>query len=220
MCTRNLHLLLSLLLMACVGLAACSQRPRSTADVPVVLSHTYRVSVAPFSQPISTSELIQGQIPEPQGKIEEKDLLQLDRKLQQVLTSQASKRQFVFLKAPLKKTSISYHDAAQPMALKAWLAYGRQHNCDLLLVPFVLDWHQRQGSRAGVTQSAAVHVEFFLLKIASGTVMARSVFDEKQRPLSENFLELGSFLKRRGSWVEAEDLATEGMIKAKKELGL
>ena len=209
-----------LLLFVLAGLAACSQRPRSTADVPVVLSHSYRVSVAPFSQPTSTAELIMGQIPEPQGKIEENDLLQLDHKLRQVLTGANSKRNYVFLKTPPKKTSIAYHSAAQPMALKHWLTYGQEHNCDLLLVPFVLDWHQRQGSRAGVTQSAAVHLEFFLLKISTGTVMSRSVFDEKQRPLSENFLELGSFLKRHGSWVEAEDLASEGMLKAKKELGL
>ena len=215
------HYIFSLFLLAAItALTACSQRPRSTADVPVILSHSYRVSIAPFSQPTSTAELITGQISTPQGKIEEKDLLQLDRQLRTILTSSQSKRNYTFLKTPLKKTSIAYHDAGQPMALKDWLAYGRQQNCDLLLVPFVLDWHQREGSRAGVTQSAAVHLQFFLLKIASGTVMSRSVFDEKQRPLSENFLELGSFLKRRGSWITAEDLATEGILKAKKELGL
>ena len=209
-----------LLFFILATLAACSQRPRSTADVPVVLSHNYRVSVAPFSQPTSTAELIMGQIPEPQGTIDENDLLLLDHKLRQVLTGSNSKRNYVFLKTPAKKTSIAYHSGAQPMALKHWLAYGKEHNCDLLLVPFVLDWHQRQGSRAGVTQSAAVHVEFFLLKIATGSVMSRSIFDEKQSPLSDNFLELSSFLKRHGSWIEAEDLATEGMLKAKKELGL
>jgi len=35
--------------------------------------------------------------------------------------------------------------------------------------------------------------------------------DETQRPLSENLFEIGSFIKRKGEWVAAEDLASSGL---------
>ena len=36
-------------------------------------------------------------------------------------------------------------------------------------------------------------------------------FDETQRPLSENLLKIGSFIRRKGSWLTALELASVGM---------
>ena len=100
------------------------------------------------------------------------------------------------------------------------MAYGKKQGAQLLLIPQVLDWHQREGSKAGVTESAHVRVEFFLLKVDDGSLMNRSIFEEKQVGLTENLLTVGSFFKRRGTWVTAEDLTVDGMRKAVKDLGL
>lgn len=84
----------------------------------------------------------------------------------------------------------------------------------------MLDWHQREGSKAGVTNAAHVRVEFFLLRVDEGEVASRSVYDEQQVGLADNLLNMGTFIKRRGQWVTAEQLAAEGMRKAVKDMGL
>ena len=84
----------------------------------------------------------------------------------------------------------------------------------------MLNWHQREGSRAGVTRPAHVRVEFFLINIQQGTVQERSVYDVEQSGLTSNLLEIGDFLKRKGGWATADELAREGMLKAVKDLML
>ena len=53
-----------------------------------------------------------------------------------------------------------------------------------------------------------------------GTLMNRSIFEEEQVSLTENLLTAGSFFKRKGAWVTAEELAVDGMRKAVKDMGL
>ena len=65
-----------------------------------------------------------------------------------------------------------------------------------------------------------MRVEFFLLKVGDGTLMNRSIFEEEQVSLTENLLTAGSFFKRKGAWVTAEELAVDGMRKAVKDMGL
>lgn len=213
---------LHIAVLACflVLVIGCARAPKTTAEVPRHLSMSYRVSVAPFTQPRTTSELIAGNLPEPQGVILEEDLRQLDVALRRVLSQSATKRNYRYLTTMPLTQSYAVHSGAQPAGLSTWIAYGKAHKAQVLLVPYVLHWHEREGSKAGVTHSAEVRVEFFLLNIDAGSLMARSVFDEKQRSLTENFLEIASFVKRKGAWVSATDLAVEGMQKAKNEFGL
>ena len=215
---HNLVWLVLIVILLTMSLA-CKRHPKSTADLPPILSHTYTVSVVPFTQPKSPDELILGRIPEDQGLISDNDLANLDREFKQIL-QQKKARNFHFLTIPPKKPSIDYHNAAQPRGLDRWLAYGREHKADLLLVPQVITWHEREGSAAGVTKSAWIRLEFFLLKVRSDAVMNRSFYEEEQQALADNFLKIGEFIKRKGSWVSATDLAREGMLKACKDLGL
>ncbi|WP_374288790.1 hypothetical protein [Desulfovibrio desulfuricans] len=207
---------LCLLVIAC----ACSRRPTSTADVPRVISPSYVISVAPFTQPINTSQLITGHIPENQGRIADEMLPSLDRRLQSVLTAD-TKRQYKFINAiDLPRDLTRFHSSEQPQALPLWIAYGKKQGAQLLLVPQVLDWHEREGSTAGVTEPAHVRVEFFLINIANGYVMSRSVFEERQEGLADNLLNVGTFFKRHGQWVTAEELSVDGMHKAVKDMNL
>ena len=207
---------LCLLMIAC----ACSRRPSSTADVPRVISPSYVISVAPFTQPINASQLIMWRIPEDQGRVPEDMLTSLDMQLRRTLTTETN-RQYKFISMrTLPKDLTTFHSSEQPQALPRWIEYGKKQGAQVLLIPQVLDWHEREGSTAGVTQSAHVRIEFFLLRVDTGSIMDRSVFEEKQLGLSENLLNMGSFLKRKGQWVTAEDLSVESMRKAVKDLGL
>ncbi|WP_296305889.1 hypothetical protein [uncultured Desulfovibrio sp.] len=209
-----------LALCLALALAACTKKPRSTADIPRSLSPSYSIAVAPFTQPITTSQLIMGQLPKDQGRIAPEMLPALDMTLRDVLLTE-TKRQYTFIPRHAQlPDKMRYHDSNQPQALPAWVAFAKTLKTDLLLVPQVLNWHQREGSRAGVTRPAHVRVEFFLINIQQGTVQERSVYDVEQSGLTSNLLEIGDFLKRKGGWATADELAREGMLKAVKDLML
>lgn len=219
---RSRFITLTTLLVLCLALAltACARKPRSTADVPRTLSQTYRIAVAPFSQPTSTSQLIMGYLPEPQGRIAPDLLAAMDRTMRDVLLTQ-TKRQYLFI-PPGKNLpdKMRFHTSNQPQALPHWISFARTLDADLLIIPQILDWHQREGSRAGVTRAAHVRCEFFLLNIKQGAVTARSVYDVEQSGLTSNLLEIGDFFKRKGGWATAEELAREAMLKAVKDFTL
>lgn len=199
-------------------MAACVRKPQSTADVPRLVSERHRIAVAPFSQPLTPSQLFTGQLPIPQGKIPPDELKTLDRDLREVLYK-SGRRQFDFL--PLDAMAMFQGKiGAQPAALDFWLSYGEQKKLDYLLVPQVLNWEERQGSEAGVTSSASVRLEFFLLAIPQKTLVGRSIYEEKQVGLIDNMLKVGEFIKRKGQWVDANTLAIEAMEQAVGDLGL
>ena len=119
---------LCLMLIAC----ACSRRPTSTADVPRVISPSYVISVAPFTQPINASQLITGRIPDNQGRIADEQLPSLDRRFRNVLTTD-SKRQFKYIDTiDLPRDLTRFHSSEQPQALPLWIAYGKKQGAQLL----------------------------------------------------------------------------------------
>jgi hypothetical protein len=62
-----------------------------------------------------------------------------------------------------------------------------------------------------VVSPASVAFDLHLIDVDSGEIIWTGNFDQTQRPLSENILELGSFFKRGASWVTAEELAKGGL---------
>ena len=51
-------------------------------------------------------------------------------------------------------------------------------------------------------------------------MVQRAHYAETQEALTNNLLGIGEFFKRKGKWVTAETLCSEGMDKAILELGL
>jgi hypothetical protein len=91
---------------------------------------------------------------------------------------------------------------------------------DYLLVPQLLYWQERDGSEVAVREPAAVVLDLFLVDVNAGTIAARYHFDEEQLSLTENMLEADKFVKRKGKWITATELAREGISRGVKELGL
>ncbi|GFH62787.1 MAG: conserved hypothetical protein [Candidatus Desulfovibrio kirbyi] len=211
---------LLLLIVLCLPLGCKSARP--TSEAPRGVATGYTITVAPFTQPVTTSQLITGIIPEHQGRIPVDMLASLDIKLRELLAGD-QKHRYSFAwptrQHPLQDIT-RFHNSEQPQALPLWVAYGKKLGADALLIPQVIDWRERQGSSAGVTESAQVRVEFFLLKVSDATIVNRSIFEEKQMGLADNLLTVGNFLKRHGTWVTASELAADGMAKAIKDMNL
>ena len=208
--------LLSLLVLT----GGCNRKPASTADVPRSLSHQYKIAVAPFTQPRDISQLIMGQLPQPQALAARDVLVAQDRQLRDVLYT-STKRSYDFLPRTRPLPDLKrLHTSERPQALPLWVEYARKTSADILLIPQVLTWRDRQGSAAGVTEPAHVRLEFFLLNIKEGNIIGHSVYEVEQQGLTENLLNVGDFFKRQGTWVTAEELAREAMSKAVKDLNL
>ena len=208
--------LLSLLVLT----GGCNRKPASTADVPRSLSHQYKIAVAPFTQPRDISQLIMGQLPQPQALAARDVLIAQDRQLRDVLYT-TTKRSYDFLPRTRPLPDLKrFHTSERPQALPLWVEYARKTSADILFIPQVLTWRDRQGSAAGVTEPAHVRLEFFLLNIKEGNIIGHSVYEVEQQGLTENLLNVGDFFKRQGKWVTAEELARKAMIKAVKDLNL
>lgn len=130
--------------------------------------------------------------------LEEFKILPLER-VEEVLTPSAKKQ---FEEKPL------------PSAIQI----GKELNVDFILVGYLFRFEERIGSRIGVTKPASVGFDVHLLRVRDGKMVWKGRFDETQRPLSENLFKIGSFLRRKASWLTAEELASVGMDEMLKRL--
>lgn len=206
---------LALVLSLAVALGACTQPKQPPLPVG-----NLKLGVAPFSQPMDTGDLFAGYMTEDLSAIEPKVMGELDILFAEVL-NQESANSFV----PVQSAAACYHQmedlfAGRQAALRKWSALGRCMGVDLLVVPQVLEYRERDGSDYGVMKPAKVVMDTYVLDVNTESLISRSRYDETQSSLSDNLLETGKFFKRGGKWVQASELAREGMEKAVRELGL
>lgn len=95
---------------------------------------------------------------------------------------------------------------------------GRELGGDFLFLGFVFRFEQRIGSSWGAEHPASVAFDLHLFRLRDGREVWRGRMDETQRPLSENLLKFGSFLRRKARWLTAEELASVGMDEMLKKL--
>ncbi len=88
---------------------------------------------------------------------------------------------------------------------------GKGLNADFILVAYLFRFEERIGSSIGVEKPASVGLDTHLFRLRDGIEVWQGRFDETQRPLSENLFKIGSFLRRKASWLTAEELASVGM---------
>jgi hypothetical protein len=74
------------------------------------------------------------------------------------------------------------------------------------------------GLKYSADTPAAVTFDLQLLDAASGRVVWWRSFDEVQQPLSENLLNLGTFIKDRGRWLTAAQLGARALDEMTAEL--
>ena len=175
-----------------------------------------KVGVVGVEQPKGTTDLLAGFIPEDRVLASDQAVATFNEELMKLLKT-TTHRSYVF---------IPKAGGADPRerngALAHWAKIGKDMGVDLLIVPQILDWRERAGSSAGVTTSAAVNMDFYLIDVREpgGALVSRSHFKEKQVGLSDNLMNFDTFLKRGAKWLTAQELAMEGMQKMIKEFGL
>jgi hypothetical protein len=97
------------------------------------------------------------------------------------------------------------------------LQLGKMLNVDYVSVGFVFRYEERVGSALGVEKPASVGFDVHLFRIRDGKMVWRGEFDETQKSLSENLLEIGTFVKGKGTWVTAEEFSKIGMERMLKK---
>lgn len=198
-----------------VVLAGCAT-PRQGPALPEV-----KLGVAEFTQPKSTAEMLAGYMADDAPRVTQKELTELDAAFIRVLGKE-TKRPYASPETYLECRNAT--PEGQPRgrigALKKWVAVGNCMKVDFLIIPHVYHLQEREGGEAGVTRPAGVVMDIFLIDVKNAVFTSRSHFDETQAALADNLLDTGKFFSRGAKWITAIELASEGMAKAVKDLGL
>jgi hypothetical protein len=88
---------------------------------------------------------------------------------------------------------------------------GRIFSADLILTGYIYRWEEREGSDYSASRPASVNFDLYLIRTIDKAILWRGQFDKTQRSLSENIFDLGTFLKGKGKWMTADELANVGL---------
>lgn len=206
------------LVLAMVMVSACADRTttREGAPLPEVT-----IGVVGATQPTGTTELLAGHIREGREMAPEGATMEFDTALMKLLREHAgASRTFKYIRTDSGDTPMQGREGGRGTALRHWLEVARDNKVELLIVPQILTWHEREGSPAGVTTPAEVDINFYLIDARDETLLQRSHFAERQQSLSSDLLRAGTFFRRGAKWVTAQELADEAVVKMIKEFGL
>lgn len=88
---------------------------------------------------------------------------------------------------------------------------------EAILIGRIFHYKDRKGGDYSVSEPSSVAFDMRIVRISDGRVLFHCEFDETQKPLLSNVLNIGSFMKRKGRWVEAEEMALKAIDDALEE---
>jgi hypothetical protein len=95
--------------------------------------------------------------------------------------------------------------------MRSFIQVGKTLNVDFIFVGCLFRFEERIGSHIGAEKPASVGFDVHLIRLKDEKMVWIGKFDETQRPLSENLLKIGAFVRRKASWLTAEELSSVGM---------
>jgi hypothetical protein len=102
--------------------------------------------------------------------------------------------------------------AAGPLAQHGLvLTAGRNLEVDAVLVGYLYRVREREGGRFAAAAPASVAYGLYLMETGQGRLIWFDEFDETQKSLDENLLAFGTFLKRRGEWISADQMVAQSL---------
>lgn len=195
--------------------AGCSKKqPPHVEQLP-----NMTLGVAEFTMPRTLGELLAGAVPANQTPVDPAVLRDLDETMQEILKEMD--RPHLSMGASYKcYTTVVRDRKFKGNALEKWVEVGRCMKADVLLVPQLLLWSEREGGPMGVESPASVIFELYLLDVRNSQLLGRYRFEETQTSLTSNLLTFGKFVNRGGKWITANQLAAEGIRAGLEDLGL
>jgi len=95
--------------------------------------------------------------------------------------------------------------------MRSFIQLGKTLDMDFIFIGILFRFEERIGSHIGAEKPASVGFDVHLIRLRDEKMVWKGKFDETQRPLSENLLKIGSFFRRKASWLTAEELSSVGM---------
>ena len=103
------------------------------------------------------------------------------------------------------KPKIYYRDIA--------IDVGRILDADTVMVGTISQYSDKGGSEWATDSPSTVSFSVDLLSTKDGSVLWGTSFTETQKPLFDNLFEIKKFVKRKGKWITADEMAKEGARK-------
>ena len=88
---------------------------------------------------------------------------------------------------------------------------GRRLNCDGVLVGHLYRFAQRVGGEYAAEKPASVAFDLAMVNVNDALVVWKNSFDQTQRGLSDDILQLDKYVQHGLRWYTAEDLARYGL---------
>lgn len=88
---------------------------------------------------------------------------------------------------------------------------GKRLQTEAVLAGTLYRFRQRVGGPLSVETAASVGYGVHLIRVRDGRLLWSRHFDETQKSLSEDLFKFGTFVKRGGAWLTAQELATFGL---------
>lgn len=88
---------------------------------------------------------------------------------------------------------------------------GRAFSADAVLIGHLYRFREREGTDYAVNRAASVAFDLHIIGLEDRAILWRGRFDKTQQSLSQNILDMNTFLKGQGRWMTAERLAEMGL---------
>jgi hypothetical protein len=92
-----------------------------------------------------------------------------------------------------------------------YLQIGKSLSAEAVLGGHLYRWREREGADYSANRPASVAFDLYLMSAADGVIWWKARFDKSQISLTENLLDLKTFLKAKGRWMTADELAEIGL---------
>ncbi|WP_034642419.1 hypothetical protein [Desulfovibrio inopinatus] len=202
------------------GIVGCKRRQQNSPTENESAVSQFTFGVAPFTVATSNEDLLAGTMPSQIFPVDPKLLPQLDDAMQ---TRMAATKKHTISELTMVKCL-----AATPapttrlkQALRDYYAHvGQCASVDYVIVPQILSARERVGSPIGASVPAYIALNMYVVDVNTGDLVKYVHFEEEQQALADDILKAGAFFERGGKWLTASELASFGIQKGLKELGL
>ena len=106
----------------------------------------------------------------------------------------------------------SFLSSDQDMSdIETFQRVGQAFSADAVMMGYIFRWRERDGTDYSVNRPASTAFELYLIRPEDKAIMWKGRFDKTQTSLSENLLDMETFLKVKGQWVTVDRLAELGL---------
>ncbi|MFC1814388.1 hypothetical protein ACFL0M_00290 [Thermodesulfobacteriota bacterium] len=200
-------------------LSACSKTSRIVPETDSKPFRLERLLVLPFQDmsiiygehvsvrcPLSGNVLTTGKVEIGAAEILTKHLIDLVKHHKSIELIPSSQAQGVF-------SSLLSGTEKELSERELYIRTGRSLGADAVLIGYVYRFRERYGTEYSAGLPASVAFDIDLLHVDNGHILWSGHFDETQRSLTENIFQIGKFIKRKGRWITAKEMAIFGLEK-------